>query len=80
MQEKARMKKLKLDFYTNFAGQSDLTITINLHRMMRDVLLKNSSSIIELHKHTIMHKFLGDFDQFSHILPLHVIGDPIRLQ
>ena len=75
MQEKARIKKLKFEIYANFDGQLDLSRTIHLHKLLRDAVLKNSTD-----KHTIIHKFLADFDKFSHILPLHVIGDPLRLK
>ena len=68
MQEKARIKKLKLDFYATFAGQVDISRTVHLHTLLKDTLSKSSTKE--------MHKFVGDFDQFSHILPLHVIGDP----
>jgi len=75
MQEKARIKKLKFQIYANFAGQVDLSRTIHLHKLMKDVISKNSTD-----KHTIILKFMADFDKFSHILPLYVIGDPLRLQ
>ena len=74
MQEKASIKRLKLDFYTNFVGHTDIGRTVHLHTLMRDVLSKNFSSKKE------MHKFIVDFDQSSHILPSQVIGDPERLQ
>ena len=66
------MKKLKLDFYANFADQVDISRTVHMHTLIRDTLSKSSNNK--------MHKFVVDFDQFSHILPLHVIGDPLRIQ
>jgi hypothetical protein len=54
MQEKARIKKLKLDFYASFAGQVDIGRTVHLHTLIRDTLSKSSTKE--------MHKFVGDFD------------------
>ena len=75
MQEKALIKRLKLDFYTNFVGQSDISRTVNMHTLMRDIFSKNISFSYKKE----MHKFINDFDDSSHILPAQVIGDPNRL-
>lgn len=76
MQDIALIKRLKLEFYSNFIGVTDISRTVNLHTLMRDVFSKNFNFCYKKE----IQKFIVNFDESSHILPTQVIGDPNRLQ
>jgi hypothetical protein len=38
MQVKARIKKVKLEFYANFVGHFDISKSVHLHTLIKDIV------------------------------------------